>query len=238
MTDPSGESPQEQPQQVRSSHIGALVPTHVSRGIFSTGVAVLQGNHEFIVDFLLQMQQPQQVAARVILPPAVVGQFLQALGENITKYEKRFGAISLPQAQQETPSTAFEQPPSVAPAEPPVTAAPGAGAGPGPAPGSPSGSGAMSRHSAEDLYDQLRLPEDVMTGQYANAVMIGHTASEFSFDFIATFYPRSVVVQRVFLAAPNVPRLKDSLAQSFEQFRRRSGQPPKGGGSAGQPENN
>ena len=98
MTDPAGEPPQEGPQQVRSSHIGALVPTHVSRGIFSTGVAVLQGNHEFIVDFLLQMQQPQQVAARVILAPMVVGQFLQALAENIAKYESRFGEIVLPMA--------------------------------------------------------------------------------------------------------------------------------------------
>jgi hypothetical protein len=77
-----------------------------------------------------------------------------------------------------------------------------------------------------------------MSGQYANAVMIGHTASEFSFDFIATFYPRSVVVQRVFLAAPNVPRLKDSLVQSFEQFRRRQGNPPLQGGGSGHPENN
>lgn len=231
MTDPSGESPQEEPQQVRSSHIGALVPTHVARGIFSTGVAVLQGNHEFIVDFLLQMQQPQQVAARVILPPAVVAQFLQALGDNISKYEGRFGPIASPTAYPDTPTT--DQPgvstPSDAPTPPPAPE--GGPVEPG-TPGAP-------RHSAEDLYDQLRLPEDVMTGQYANAVMIGHTASEFSFDFIATFYPRSVVVQRVFLAAPNVPRLKESLGQSFEQFRRRTGQaPPPPGTGPGNPENN
>ena len=214
MTDQSGEPPQEGPQQVRSSHIGALVPGHVARGIFSTGVAVLQGNHEFIVDFLLQMQQPQQVAARIILPPTVVGQFLQAIAENMTKYEARFGRIVLPQVHTEGAPAAFEQPDTT-----------NASAGP--------------RSVAEDLYDQVRLSEDVMSGHYANAVMIGHTASEFSFDFIATFYPRSVVVQRVFLAAPNVPRLRDSLAQSFEQFRRRAGNPPQsGGGGSGHPENN
>jgi hypothetical protein len=66
-------------------------------------------------------------------------------------------------------------------------------------------------------------------------VMIGHSSSEFSFDFIATFYPRSVVVQRVFLSAPNVPRLRDSLLQAFEQFRRRAGNPPPPGG---EPRNN
>ncbi|MCH2211505.1 MAG: DUF3467 domain-containing protein [Fuerstiella sp.] len=228
MTDQSGEPPQDQPQQVRSSHIGALVPANVARGIFSTGVAVLQGNHEFIVDFLLQMQQPQQVAARVILPPAVVRQFLQALAENITKYESRFGAIVLPTAQPPAAPATFEQPG--------ITKAPAVSSE------STAGSGVQSpettKHSAEDLYDHLRLSEEVMSGQYANAVMIGHTASEFSFDFIATFYPRSVVVQRVFLSAPNVPRLRDSLAQSFEQFLRRTGNPPPPGKGSGQPEHN
>ena len=228
MTDSSDETPKEEPQQVRSSHIGALVPAHVARGTFSTGVAVLQGNHEFIVDFLLQMQQPQQVAARVILPPAVVGQFLHALGENITKYENRFGEIVLPQAHSESILASFEQPGITnAPETPTSSESP-----------APSQSQPHSRHSAEDLYDQLKLPDDVMSGQYANAVMIGHTASEFSFDFIATFYPRSVVVQRIFLAAPNVPRLKESLVQSFEQFRRRKGNPPPQGGGSGHPENN
>ncbi len=228
MTDPSGELPPEKPQQVRSSHIGALVPAHVSRGIFSTGVAVLQGSHEFIVDFLLQMQQPQQVAARIILPPTVVGQFLQAIAENITKYEARFGRIVLPTAQTEETPAAFDQTgtTNVPGLSPEVTSESGMAVPDGP------------RHLAEDLYDQLRLPEDVMSGQYANAVMIGHTASEFSFDFIATFYPRSVVVQRVFLAAPNVPRLRDSLAQSFEQFRRRTSNPPQSGSGPGLPENN
>jgi len=225
MTDSSDESPHEQPQQVRSSHIGALVPTHVGRGAFSTGVAVLQGKYEFIVDFLLQMQQPQQVVARVVLPPPVVGQFLQALGENITKYENRFGMIAQAQPVSDSePPTEGSQDPANPQQEAALTGV-----------SSEAGIGDAPQHRAEDLYDQLRLPEDVMAGHYANAVMIGHSGSEFSFDFIATFYPRSVVVQRVFLSAPNVPRLRDSLSQAFEQFRRRAGGPPPAGG---EPRNN
>jgi hypothetical protein len=222
MTDSSDESPQEEPQQVRSSHIGALVPTHIGRGVFSTGVAVLQGQYEFIVDFLLQMQQPQQVVARVVLPPPVVGQFLHALGENITKYENRFGPIAHNQPAANPVPTEGQQDGAT---QQPETSVP-------PVEGT---TGSMPQHRAEDLYDQLRLPDDVMAGHYANAVMIGHSTSEFSFDFIATFYPRSVVVQRVFLSAPNVPRLKDSLSQAFEQFRKRVGnQRPPGG----EPRNN
>ncbi|APZ91665.1 DUF3467 domain-containing protein [Fuerstiella marisgermanici] len=180
---------QPQSQEVRHSHVGALVPAHVARGIFSTGAVVLQGQHEFIVDFLLRMQQPQQVAARIIMPPAVVAQFIQALQENIRKHEDRFGPILLP--------------------TPPV-----------PPPDAP-------KQSAQDLYDQLKLSEETMSGVYANAVMIGHTASEFSLDFITTFFPRSAVSSRVFVAAPNAKRLLDSLKHSFQQFQQKpQGQPP------------
>ena len=192
-TPPNPDEPkpdQPQSQEVRHSHVGALVPAHVSKGIFSTGAVVLQGQHEFIVDFLLRMQQPQQVAARIVMPPAVVAQFIQALQDNIKKHEDRFGPIVLPSQ-------------------------------PVPPPDAP-------KQSAQDLYDQLKLPEESMSGEYANAVMIGHTASEFSLDFITTFFPRSAVSSRVFVAAPNAKRLLDSLKHSYQQFQQRPNQPPPG----------
>lgn len=177
-----------QSQEVRHSHVGALVPAHVARGTFSTGAVVLQGQHEFIVDFLLRMQQPQQVAARIVMPPAVVSQFIQALQENIKKHEDRFGPILLPSS-------------------------------PVPAPDAP-------KQTAQDLYDQLKLPEETQSGVYANAVMIGHTASEFSFDFITTFFPRSAVSSRVFLAAQNARRLLDSLKHAYNQAQQKPNTPP------------
>jgi hypothetical protein len=67
-----------------------------------------------------------------------------------------------------------------------------------------------------------------MSGVYANAVMIGHTASEFSLDFITTFFPRSAVSSRVFVAAPNAKRLLDSLKHSFQQFQNRPKNTPPG----------
>jgi hypothetical protein len=181
------QSDQPQSQEVRHTHVGALVPAHVATGIFSTGAVVLQGQHEFIVDFLLRMQQPQQVAARVVLPPMVVSQFIQALQENIRKHEDRFGEILLP--------------------TPPV-----------PDPHAP-------KQSAQDLYDQLKLSEENMSGKYANAVMIGHTASEFSLDFITTFFPRSAVSARVFVATPNAKRLLDSLKHAYQQYQSRPQNP-------------
>lgn len=76
----------------------------------------------------------------------------------------------------------------------------------------------------EQVYENLKVPEDVMSGAYANTVMIGHTPSEFWFDFITNFYPKAAVSCRVFLAAPQVPRLLDTLAQSFQKFQERVAQ--------------
>ena len=131
------------------------------------------------------MSQPQQVAARVVLPPGVVMQFIAALSENLKNYESKYSMPLVPAPQT----------------------APGAGAG--------------GHVSAQELYEQLKLQDDVLSGSYANAVMIGHTPSEFCFDFITTFYPRSAVSCRVFMAAPGVPRLLESLKHSFDKFQQK-----------------
>ena len=187
---PSQQSPDDGPhsQEIRHAHIGALVPQHVARGVFTTGAVVLQGQHEFIVDFLLRMQQPQKVVSRIVIPPPVVSQFIAALQDNLKRYEDRFGPVHMP--VQPTPA----QP--------------------------------QQRQSAEELYSTLKMGEDVQSGTYANAVMIGHSPTEFSFDFITTFFPKSSVSARVFMATANAKRLLESLLHSFQQYQQRLRNPP------------
>ena len=179
------QNPDVQSQEIQHSQIGALVPEHVARGVFSTGAVVLNGSHEFVVDFLLRMTRPHQVAARVVIPPPDVPRMIQALTENIENYKKRFGEPKLPDAAQPKP----DQP--------------------------------QQQVNAQELYDQLKWGKTDMSGTYANAVMIGHTPTEFSFDFITTFFPKSVVSSRVFLSAPNVPRLLESLKHSWAQYEKK-----------------
>ncbi len=178
-------------EEIQHAQVSALVPERVARGVFSTGAVVVQGPHEFILDFLLRMSQPHQVAARVVLPPGVVAQFISALADNLRNYEAKHGPPFVPNA-------------------------PGAF-------GQPQASNAPV--SAQELYEQLKLQDDVLSGNYANAVMIGHTPNEFCFDFITTFFPRSAVSCRVFMAAPAVPRLLESLKHSFEKFQQKQSQP-------------
>jgi hypothetical protein len=75
----------------------------------------------------------------------------------------------------------------------------------------------------EDLYDRLKLPDRMLGGNYANVVMIRHMAEEFSFDFIANFYPRPVVVARIFFPAGRIPAFLDALTNSLQIFRKKAG---------------
>ena len=81
--------------------------------------------------------------------------------------------------------------------------------------------------SIEELYEQLKLADDQLGGAYANAVMIGHAPAEFCLDFIANLYPKSVVVARVYMSAPQVPALLDVLVRTWKKFEEsRNDEPP------------
>jgi hypothetical protein len=168
-------------QEIRHQQISARVPEKVARGVFSTGVLVLQGPHEFVLDFVLRMTQPQQIAARVILPASIMASFIHALRENLNNYQSKFG-----------PPPALPSPPQ--PQTPP---------------------------SIEEIYDALKLPDEQLSGSYANAVMVAHTPSEFCFDFITNFYPRSAVSARVYLSAPQIPGLLNTMTRSFQQYQQK-----------------
>jgi hypothetical protein len=83
------------------------------------------------------------------------------------------------------------------------------------------------RPTPQEIYDDLKLPDDVLSGVYANGVMIGHGASEFGLDFLTSFFPQSAVSARVFVAAGQVPRLLESLRGAVRQLeaRRHGGVP-------------
>jgi hypothetical protein len=75
--------------------------------------------------------------------------------------------------------------------------------------------------SVQEIYEHLKLTDEIAAGVYANTVLITHAPAEFCFDFISSLYPRSTVNSRIFMAAPQVPRLLTTLTQSFDQFQRR-----------------
>lgn len=176
-------------QHFQHAPASARVPEKVGRGIFSTGLVVLQAGHEFVFDFLQRLTRPPQVAARVVVPAGMMPGLLNAVRENIQRYESTFGSM-------------------------PSLAAPPPGATPVP---------------LDQLYADLKLPDDMLGGVYANAALITHSQAEFCFDFITNFFPRSAVTCRVYLAAAHVPNIAQTMQHALRQLQQRlpPGQQPK-----------
>ena len=209
------------PSQPQEQPIRARVPDHVAMGAFSTGVILMTAQAEFILDFVQNLGRPHQIVARVVMPHHVLPQFIDALQRNIELYRNRWGDLPSPLA-----NNADESHQQLAPADD-ATAHVGGNEPAQVANQASSGGNTPSARqaSAQDIYDDLKIRDEILSGTYANAVMIGHGPHEFSFDFITNFFPHSAVSARVFLAAGQMSRLLESLNGTWEQLRNRR-QPP------------
>lgn len=77
------------------------------------------------------------------------------------------------------------------------------------------------RPTLQEVYETFKLPEELMSGCYANAILIGHSPAEFFLDFITGFYPTAAVSARVMMAAPQIPRLLETLTSSLQTYQKR-----------------
>ena len=66
-------------------------------GVYSNSALISHTKTEFVLDFLfIQPQTPKaKVRSRIITSPSHVKRLLLALGENVKKYEERYGEISI-----------------------------------------------------------------------------------------------------------------------------------------------
>ncbi|MEN6452370.1 MAG: DUF3467 domain-containing protein [Thermoguttaceae bacterium] len=235
----SGPGGQTFSQNLKHTAIGARVPDGVRAGVFCTGTTILQTSEEFVIDFLATMVPPQQVAARVVLTPNTFTQMIGALQANLAKYQKQFGRLG-PRVRPDVPPPAPGASQEMVGAGEPIGAESGAGDMPSEAAAHAAGGEAQTADGAvepgrpqtpaqpriEDLYEQLKLPDEQLGGVYANVVMIRHTPEEFCFDFIANFFPRPVVTCRVFMSAGRVPSLLDAMQSASRRYHQRPSGPP------------
>ena len=275
-------SPDDRPDPLENMPaMRARIPEHVARGEVSTGVIVVTGGTEYVLDFVRNLPRPNMIVARVVLPHMVMPQFIDALAANVELFRQRYGELpGIPQPAVVSQPIPFgagmvaTNPSSQVPGSPPAAESstvdvwPGSTSNPGPGASTPSGesnsnSGPtgetgetsgnqpptptnpnsnsanaqnaapnqathLRRQNPQEVYDDLKLRDEILSGAYANAVMIGHGPYEFSFDFITNFYPQSAVSCRVYLASGHIYRLLESLRASWEQLRPRlsQGSPP------------
>ncbi|MFG0332589.1 MAG: DUF3467 domain-containing protein [Maioricimonas sp. JB049] len=212
---PDDEPPEPLHGHVRHSNLSARVTPNVAEGVFSNGAVVLNGPYEFVLDFVIRLAEIQRVVARVVLPAPVGQQFAQALHENILLYESRFGPLENLSGRKRGGDAPGAEPPAGAPA-----ASSGSGAS---APTAGGDVGAEAREGQEPpptidvIYDELRLPDELLCGRYSNAVLIRHSATEFCLDFISNVYPRSAVAARIFMATGQVKPLLRSLQHALSE---------------------
>ncbi len=224
----------------------ARIPEHVARGEVSTGAIVVTGGTEYVLDFVRNLPRPNMIVARVVLPHMVMPQFIEALAANVELFRQRYGELPgmpqpavVSQPSQAGPGTAAIGPSnpmsglqSTAPDSNSVDVWPGSTPNPslqedslgGQPSTAPNQNNHLRRQNPQEVYDDLKLRDEILSGAYANAVMIGHGPYEFSFDFITNFYPQSAVSCRVYLASGHIHRLLESLRASWEQLRPRLSQ--------------
>ncbi|MGH7180025.1 MAG: DUF3467 domain-containing protein [Tepidisphaeraceae bacterium] len=82
------------------------------------------------------------------------------------------------------------------------------------------------RPTIQEIYENFKLADDQLSGSYSNSVLIGHSQTEFFFDFITGFYPTPAVSARVLIPASHVPRFLNTLKTCLDQYQSRGGAPP------------
>jgi len=217
--------------------VSALVPEQVRRGVFSTGVIAITGNTEFILDFVLSIGTPSILVSRVICTHEALRRIVAAIQRNVATFTGRISAakseVRCEADQRAPPSVATENraenspPPDAIGTEQfvgvsipvPDDSTPWqALSGVSPEEGGSDLNSRVTKQNPLDLYDDMTVPDEVQVGVYANGLIIGHTDSEFKLDFVSNMFPKSVVTSRVFMSAPQLVRLLDTLERTLDQF--------------------
>ena len=70
------------------------IPEDVLRGAYANQMVVRHSREEFVLDFINVVPPEGVVNARVIVSPGHLKRMIAALGENLARYEQRYGAVT------------------------------------------------------------------------------------------------------------------------------------------------
>lgn len=77
-----------------NGHPGILVDPEIARGAYSNLAIVRHSPEDFTIDFLVQDPNgPAHLVARVFTNPPHMKRLVEALTDNLRKYEQKFGQI-------------------------------------------------------------------------------------------------------------------------------------------------
>jgi len=70
---------------------------------------------------------------------------------------------------------------------------------------------------------QVKIPDDVLKGVYANMAQVGHTPEEFVLDFMNVVGPAGIVNARVMLSPGHFKRLIAAMQDNLKSFEQQFG---------------
>ena len=79
----------------KQNQLNIELPEEIAEGVYANLAMIAHSNSEFVVDFIRLMPgvPKAKVKSRVVLTPEHAKRLLQALEDNINKYEDTFGPI-------------------------------------------------------------------------------------------------------------------------------------------------
>ena len=93
----SKEKPPEETRQIQ-----IITGDEMARGRYSNNMAVSHSPEEFIIEWLLNSPSGTHLVSRVIVSPGHMKRIIDALSDNMRKYESKYGSV--PAAGGEDPS--------------------------------------------------------------------------------------------------------------------------------------
>lgn len=71
---------------------------------------------------------------------------------------------------------------------------------------------------------EIKLPEELAAGVYANNMVVSHTREEFVIDFLSVFHPRGGIVSaRVVVSPGHLKRIVRALSENLRRYEGRFG---------------
>lgn len=92
---------QEKPPEA-SRQIQIATGDEMSRGRYSNNMIVSHSPEEFIIDWLLNSPSGMHLVSRIMVSPAHMKRIVEALADNLRKYEGRFGAVKAAEAKDQS----------------------------------------------------------------------------------------------------------------------------------------
>lgn len=85
----------EQPQQPQQKQMHIKAQDQDLKGSYSNLMQITHTQDEFVLDYFLVLPPQGTLASRVILSPGHLKRMINALKENMDKYEAKFGPIKV-----------------------------------------------------------------------------------------------------------------------------------------------